>query len=230
MNKHRSAWCSAGLLLVLLLATAWPVAAGGSGVCLVTELAGTGTFQAPGGESHPITPFMKLKEGDQVLLSPGSRMHLVYFSNGRREVWQDEARITVGREGATPQTGAVAQVGALPGVVAKEVQRVVAIIDTERMIRSGGYLIRGAGGDEAAPVAPVELATSEEREVALARDMYRTLRSQAADTDISPELFLFSVLADFDQHQAMAELITTMRARQPDNREIDLLENWLRRQ
>ena len=56
------------------------------------------------------------------------------------------------------------------------------------------------------------------------------LLDNSSKNDITPELFLFSVLADYDQFLEMSKLIETMNKKQPDNSTTRELTLWLEKQ
>ena len=74
---------------------------------------------------------------------------------------------------------------------------------------------------------PVSLTSEEEAEIQAARETSRKLRSQVAADDVTPELFLLGVLADYEQYEEMAEELKSARRRQPGNGELKGIEAWV---
>jgi hypothetical protein len=63
--------------------------------------------------------------------------------------------------------------------------------------------------------------------VARARETYRKLRAQSPADDITPELFLLSVLQEFQLYDEMKGTVVEMRRRQPANPDLGILADWV---
>ena len=63
--------------------------------------------------------------------------------------------------------------------------------------------------------------------IAEARQTYKTMLKTTQPDDITPELYLYSELAEWGQYREMLGLIETMRKKQPGNKEIDSLIDWM---
>ncbi len=75
--------------------------------------------------------------------------------------------------------------------------------------------------------SPPPLDDEEKEAVNAAKETYKALVESSDKDDITPELFLFSFLAEYDRFDDMKSLIKTMRMKQPENKEINRLEKWL---
>lgn len=199
---------------------------------MVTRLSGAaGYIGADKGGEKALKPFMKLFKGDAVDLKAGAGLQIVYFDTGRKVDYKGPAKIVVGQEGGSPGSeSSESSVSVMPDVVAKEVKRIASIIDPSRLQYAGAAVVRGTSGEDEEPLPPVELEPSEQREIDLARNMYDSLLEKADPHDITPELFLFSVMADFDQFEEMNSLIAKMEKKQPENPTIDQLSQWMKDQ
>lgn len=201
---------------------------------MVVKLDGT-AFYGPGTAEtaqQEVQVFMKVQENDVVKLAPSASLGLVYFSNGRRETWSGPLVIKIGTtqsqaiEGTN--TSATPLVTALPETALKEVKRLSPLIDPSKLHRSGGVLVRGkATHTETEPLPPTELSADEMGIIENAEQTYRQLAAQAETDDILPEIYLFSILGDYDQFGKMKNLIDIMRKKQPANPAIDSLAEWL---
>lgn len=71
-------------------------------VGLVTEVAGQVGYVGAEEGSRPgrVQAFMKIRAGDRLTLPAGALVRLVFFANGRRELWQGAATLKVGERGA----------------------------------------------------------------------------------------------------------------------------------
>lgn len=182
-----------------------------------------------------VKTFMKIRKDDHFRLSPHATVQLVYFSNGRTETWKGPGVFKVGEtqsqavdsQGVSP----VPKVSSLPLVAADEIRRVSPLVDPSKLHRSGGGQIRGSDSENRSkPLPPVDLTDEEKKEIKAAKQIYRSLLAKEDQQDITPELYLFSFLADYDQFQEMRELIDQMRKKQPDNVGIQQLAEWLEKQ
>jgi len=183
------------------------------------------------GSGGALGPFMKLYTGDTLSLEADSLVQIVLFANGRRETWQGPMEIVIDKEKvyAVNKNGTAAAVHSLPQSVTREVRRLTQIADASRMQTAGAKVVRGITIDDQVkqPLKPVILNTGEKDEIDIYRETYRSLLKEAARDDITPELYLFSVLADYDQYDEMGGLIKTMKTKQPGNSSIKLLEKWM---
>lgn len=200
---------------------------------MVTLLQGQAWYAGAGKkEKEPLSAFMKIYIGDSVTLDAGSTIQLIDFDSGRKETWQGPAVLSIDREKGALAVNSSHQpeVSEMPDVVAREVRRISKIIDPSALQKAGAKIVRGSSDTETEQVAPVALDVSEERELNLARTTYQSLLKQTGASDITPELFLFSVLADYDQYDEMMGLIEVMKQKQPGNPTIDRLTSWVESQ
>ncbi len=200
---------------------------------MVTLLQGQAWYATEGKkEKEPLSAFMRIYTGDSVTLDAGTTIQLIAFDTGRKETWQGPEVLTIDAEKGALALNSSRQpeISKMPDVVAREVRRISKIIDPSAFQNSGAKIVRGSSDKETEPIAPVDLEVSEERELNLARTTYQDLLKQTGASDITPELFLFSVLADFDQYDEMKKLIDVMKQKQPGNPTIDRLTTWVESQ
>ena len=203
-------------------------------VGIVTQLSGGATYW---NESYQRTPekaeaFMKIRRGDSFKIPAGGAIQLVYFENGRQETWKGPASFMVGDEQSRVEKGK--ELPGQPGVVmlsneaSQGMRRIPVLLRRARLSRSGGGVtVRGVPGASAKPVAPTK---EEKAEIAMAKETYQKLRKQAKADDITPELTLLGVLADYEQHEEMERLIKDAMKVQPDNQVLKELDEWVRTQ
>ncbi|MCP4023117.1 MAG: hypothetical protein GY729_14845 [Desulfobacteraceae bacterium] len=202
---------------------------------MITQISGSASYvDIKTSQGAPLKPFMKLYEGDKVTLEDKAQVQLILFANGSKSTWKGPVTFVVKKTKAVPvgNTAYKPTVSSMPDVVTKEVRRIAKIVDPSRMQKAGAQVVRGneTESTQEEPLPSVELDPSEEREINLARNTYDSLIKESAKNDITPELFLFSVLADYDQFKEMGTLINTMRKKQPENPTIRQLEVWLEEQ
>jgi len=200
---------------------------------IVTQAKGEMSGVSANGNAFAVEAFMKVRDGDRLSVPGGGAVQIVFFANGRKETWKGPAEVLIGTGGGRSGKGGLGnpEVAKLPFEVAGEMVRVGVLVEASRRQRIGGVVVRGeASENDADPMPPIPLSPEEEQTIAKARTAYEALRSSAADSDITPELYLFSVLADYDQFREMKTLIEKMQRKQPENEEIALLSAWLKNQ
>lgn len=202
-----------------LLGGAAPVRAAGD-VGLVNQLNGSATYMS-GKESAKATAFMKVREGDKFTLPAGSQLRVVYFLNGRQESFSGPSSFTAGAQQSQVQSGSQPVVGSLPAGVPQKIAQTPELIQIAKLGRSGGVAVRGATREP-------RLNPQQQAEVRQARETYKTLRTQAAADDITPELYLYSVLQDHLLYEEMRPVVDDMARRQPGNPDITAMVEYVK--
>ena len=83
--------------------------------------------------------------------------------------------------------------------------------------------------DLAMSVASDEAMTADQlAEVNGAKDTYKKMRAASANDDITPELYLYSVLQDYLLYDDMKPVVDEMAKRQPGNTEVNELVSWVK--
>jgi hypothetical protein len=185
--------------------TAWAAEDAG----LVNQISGGVQFQTPGSPATAVEPFMKIRVGDTIRVAAAARIRIVYFVNGRQELWEGPASFNVGTVASETLTGS-AQIAILPVIVSQRLEQSARLLSIAREGRAGSVQVRGIG------------ANLEE-----ARKQYVSLAGSSEPADITPELYLFTVLEGARLHDEMATLLERMKAKQPDNLRVAELGRWL---
>ena len=202
---------------VLLLASGGAGYAQGADVGLVNQVAGDVSY-ASGSGAGKVQAFMKMRQGDRFNLAAGAQLKVVYFQTGRQETWRGPAGFRSGTEHSEALAGAVYEVANLPLGVPQKIQRIPELL---QMAKLGGIQVRGA--------TPKQRASLEQQaEVGAARATYAQLRQQAQQDDITPEMYLFTVLQDYLLYDDMKSVADEMLRRQPGNQEAQQLAEWAR--
>lgn len=200
-------------------------------VGLVTQLTGDATYWNEGYQKTPgkVLVFMKIRSGDHFKLSQGSTIQLVYFQNGRQETWKGPAVFMVGDVQSKVEGDKLVQpeVVTLPSDASQGMRRIPVLLRRARLSRSGGMQIRGSGEVSQKPIVP---SKEEKAEIAMAKEAYQRLRKQTKPGDITPELNLLGILADYEQYEEMEKVIKDALKIQPDNQVLKELEEWVRTQ
>ncbi len=188
-------------------------------VGLVNMLAGEVSYASEGAAAAKVQSFMKVRQGDRFTVPAGGAVRVVYFQGGRQETWKGPASFKAGArqgEGGTPT-----EVTVLPASVPQKIAQVPELIQIAKLGRSGGVAVRGAAK------AP-RLSAEQQAEVKAAKDTYGKLRSQLGADDITPELYLYSVLQDYLLYDDMRPVVDEMNKRQPNSTEVQELAAWVK--
>ncbi len=206
-------------VLIGLAAASFLARAAGD-VGMVNQLSGDVSYSSGSGNARA-QAFMKVREGDRFTVSAGAQVRVVYFQGGRQESFSGPASFTAGARASTVQSGAPPQVTVLPSGVPQKISQTPELIQIAKLGRSGGVAVRGV---EREP----HLTPAQQAEVRQARETYRTLRAGAAPDDITPELYLYSVLQDHLLYEDMKPVVEEMAKRQPQSPEVADLRAYVR--
>lgn len=203
----------AGLVTLVLAA----VAAGGVGaqeaagdVGLVNALQGDVNYQGKEGQARKAQPYMRLRHGDKVVLGPGASIRISYTTVSRQESWLGPATFVATSTGGELLKGALPDVVKMPAAVPQKLARISELMNTSRV---GGLVVRS--------VKPQTSATQEQ--VAEAMAAYEAMRAKAVPSDVTPELYLYSVFEELGMTEDLKIVARDMLSRQPDNPDIQQL-------
>ena len=186
---------------------------------LVNQVGGEVMFQGETGSASKALAYMKVRQGDRFTLPAGASLRLTWFAGGRQETWKGPAGFRVGAALGERLTGSTPEVAILPATVP---QKMAKIPDLMQSARLGGVTVRGGLSRPASSLSPTAKA-----EIQAARDNYRQMRAQSDEGDVTPELFLLSVLQDHGQFDDMRGTIDEMKRRAPGNADVRQVAGWL---
>lgn len=211
--------CQAFLSAALLgAAVSMPVFGQSADVGLVNLLAGEVTYQSDGAASKA-RAYMKVRQGDRFNVPAGAQVRVVYFQGGRQETWKGPSAFRAGIRASEASSGAPAAVAVLPAAVPQQISQIPELIQIAKLGRSGGVQVRGAG---AAP----RVIAEQQADVIRAKDTYTKMRAQASADDITPELYLYSVLQDYLMYEDMKPIVAEMVKRQPGDPDVQALADY----
>ena len=203
------------LLLGIALGAASSGAFAQADIGLVNLVSGDVTLTSSSAQPIKVTAFMKVREGDRFDVRAGAQVRVIYFEGARQERWQGPAAFRAARLQSTPITGAPIEVAALPASVPLRIARVPDLMQNARL---GGIQVRSAQA----------LRRVEDNALTEARATYDRLRKDLPGDDITPELFLYSTLNEYQLYEDMAPVVEEMQRKQPDSDEVKLLASWLK--
>ena len=102
---------------------------------------------------------------------------------------------------------------------------------SEEQLRSTGTIQTMAPKQAPSPPpTPRPLAEQDKKEVAEAEKVYQDLKKQVKANDLTPDIYLVSVYADYGQYGKMVQVIDVMLAQRPDDPNLKKLKAWARAQ
>jgi hypothetical protein len=197
-----------------------PPSAFASDVGLINHLAGDVVYTS-GNNTATAKAFMKVRDGDRIKLAAGAQVTVVYFEGGRQESYTGPAMFTAGPRESTVQHGAQPQVSTLPSGVPQTISQAPELIHIAKLGRSGRVALRAAARDR-------RLTPQQQAEIRQARQTYEELRQSAPADDITPELYLYSVLQDHLLYHDMKIVVSEMARRQPANPDVAVMVDYVK--
>lgn len=217
MNSGLGFAAKSSVFVLAMLASA--LTFGAADVGLINHLAGDVSYTS-GASTAKVQAFMKVREGDRFTVPAGAAVRVVYFQGGRQESFSGPASFTAGAQQSAVQSGAQPQVTTLPAGVPQKISQTPELIQIAKLGRTGGVAVRGLGREP-------RLTAQQQAEVRQAREIYQKLRSEAAQDDITPELYLYSVLQDHLLYADMKPVVEEMSKRQPANPDVSELKAYV---
>ena len=144
-------------------------------VGMITQLSGEVSITS-GSSTQAAAPFIKVNTGDKLTLASGARVQMVYFGNGRQEVWKGGGNIEVGS--LDSKSAIKPEVSQLPPLVALQLAKMPV---AGQQGKAGMIRMRSMG-------APDASATLDKQ--------YGDLKRNAEADDTTPEVYLLSGLIE----------------------------------
>ena len=205
-----------GLAALLAAANAFAQA----DVALINQLSGDVSYTSGAGKAQA-KAYMKVRQGDRFTVPAGAQLRMVYFKGSRQETFAGPASFTAGAEQSSVQSGAQPQVTTLPAGVSQKIAQTPELIQIAKLGRSGGVAVRGLGN-------PPRLTPQQQAEVRQARQTYDQLRKSASADDITPELYLYSVLQDHLLYDDMKQVVGEMQKRKPSDPDVAVMAEYVK--
>jgi hypothetical protein len=215
MNAVARSFRAVAVGMAVALTTA-PADAADVGV--VNHLAGLVTV-TNGINTAKAQAYMNIREGDVFNVPEGVVVKVAYFQGGRQETFFGPTSFAIGSLQSIVRTGSYPQVSMLPSGVPQKISQTPELVQIARLSNAS-----------AAHPSPREqrLTPPQQAEVRQARQIYQKLRADTPDDDITPELYLYSVLQDLLLYNEMRRVVADMALRQPGNRDVRILAEYIR--
>ena len=162
---------------------------------------------------------MKVREGDRFNISAGAQLRVVYFEGGRQESWAGPSSFLARSGASQPIAGTPAGIATLPANVS---QRIARVPDLMRSAKLGGIQVRGGIARKQEP------SPEQQESLRETRATYEQFRKTAAADDITPELYLYAALSEFQIYDEMKSVVAEMRRKRPDDPDAKTLEDYVR--
>jgi hypothetical protein len=180
-----------GLLTGLLLACFGPAWAQ---VGMLTQVSGDVVLSGKDG-SRAAVSFLKVNTGDKLKLAKNARVQMVYFGNGRQEVWKGEGQVEVGGlDGRSPSLQP--ETAQLPPLVVNQLAKTPA---AGQQGKTGMIMVRSLENPDALDHLDKQ---------------YADLRRTAPAGDTTPEVFLLSGLLELKEFTRAKATLGELRSKQ----------------
>jgi hypothetical protein len=158
-----------------------------------------------------VPAFSRLKEGESLTLTKGSRLRVVYFASGRQETWEGPGKLEIGSTGGKSgdlRNGVAVQ---LPDVLVRQMSKTPV-----------------EGGQGRAGMTRLRAIVSPDA-VAKVEETYRQLRSATTASDLNPEMYALSAWLEMRAYSRVEQVIGDLRAsRSADGQAMELADLYER--
>ncbi|MDZ4813075.1 MAG: hypothetical protein SGI99_10745 [Pseudomonadota bacterium] len=174
------------MIAVLLLQGS--VSAWAADVGMITQISGDVSITA-GGRVQAAVPFYKVNAGDRMTLGSTARLQVVYFGNGRQEIWSGTGQVEVGN--LESKSTINPQVSQLPPLVINQLAKTPAAGQNGK---AGMIRVRSLAKPDAAHLDK----------------QYKELKSTVVSGDTTPEVFLLSGLIEMKEFSRAKEVLADL--------------------
>lgn len=183
-----------------------------AGLATITNGVGTARAQA----------YMNINEGDRFEVPAGVTVKVAYFRSGRQETFEGPVSFVVGASQSAVRRGLGPQVTVLPSGVPQKISQTPDLVNIAKLGTAGAHPASRPSLRE------LRLTAQQQAEVRQARQIYAKLRAETPADDITPELYLYSVLQDHLLYAEMRSIVAEMGKRQPGNRDVMVLAEYVK--
>ena len=158
-------------------------------VAMLTQVSGDVSIVSEGAKRSAV-PFLKVATGDRLTLGNGARVQMVYFGNGRQEVWKGGAQVEVG--GLESKSSGKPEVAQLPPLVVNQLAKTPA---AGQQGKTGMIRVRSLSNPDAASHL---------------NKQYKDLKANSPADDTTPEIFLLSGLVEIKEISRAKEVLAEL--------------------
>jgi hypothetical protein len=158
-------------------------------VGMLTQVSGSVSI-ITGSGTQPAVPFIKVNTGDKLTLGNGARVQMVYFGNGRQEVWKSGTQVEIGS--LESKSAGKPEVAQLPPLVVNQLAKTPA---AGQQGKTGMVRVRSMSNPDT---------------VARLDKQYKELKADLAKDDTTPEIFLLSGLVENKELSRAREVLADL--------------------
>lgn len=179
----------------ILVVIAWSLARVASAqVAMLTQVTGDVSVSGKDGARAAVS-FLKVNDGDRLMLAGSAHVQLVYLASGRQEVWKGAGPVEIGAQEG--RSGSLRpEISTVPPLILKQLTKVPAVGERGK---TGMVMLRSL--DDLASVDQVN-------------EEYARFRAAAQPGDTTPEVFLLSSLLDLGEYDRARKVLDDLRAKQ----------------
>lgn len=203
---------------ILLFASSAGAHAQGADVGLVNLVTGDVMFSPLSGSPGKVQAFMRLRDGDRVVVPAGGQVRVIFFEGARQERWTGPSSFRAAKSQSEPITGQPTDVQKLPASVPMRISRVPELMQNAKL---GGIQVRGG------LTRQQEASLEQQASLREAKAIYESMRTEMPADDITPELYYYSALYDFLLYDEMKVVVDEMVRKQPGNEDVRSLAAWV---
>jgi hypothetical protein len=161
-----------------------------------------------------------LQEGDLLTVAANARIHLLFIDRGIQESWQGQKVLKVEVNGCLVQVRGAWQKG-------RPNELKPLLFEPQKVLQESVLLAFNRRKDLTLRAFPVVRELTE-KVAADIEQSYAKLRKQFGDNDVTPELYLLSVFADYQEYSRMQNLLDTLLEVYPENAILTQWQTWVR--
>jgi len=158
-------------------------------VGMLTQVSGS-VSMITGSGTQAAVPFIKVNSGDKLMLGNGARVQMVYFGNGRQEVWKSGGQVEIGS--LESKSAGKPEVAQLPPLVVNQLAKTPA---AGQQGKTGMVRVRSMSNPDT---------------VARLDKQYKELKADLAKDDTTPEIFLLSGLIENKELSRAREVLADL--------------------
>lgn len=205
----------------------------GLDVGMVMSASGNVRYMDPNGPEalQPVQAFMKIRQGDRIVLANAGKIELLFLRNGRRETWAGPVSLTLTSTGAvSDDPKATPEASLVQARISLALKDSGLPLPRGRIEKSAMAVVKGGLFDKKSEIKPRPvrvLGDEDQAKLAEARQICREMRQKAHPDDPLPDLYILNILAQYEKFGEMKPIIDRLRRTNSDSPALDQWEAWV---
>ena len=162
-------------------------------VGMLTQVDGKVELVSQDAGKEPATAFLKVANGDKLILSEGARVQIAYFETSQQEVWQGAGEVEI-NQGQGRSATLNPETRKLPPLVARQ-------------------LVKTPAGGKHGKIGMVRVRSLCSDTLESLDKQYQEYRRAAQPDDVTPEVFLLTGLLEMKEYGKAQSVIEKLRPR-----------------